>query len=340
MRIMLPTASTALLLLTACGGGGGGGGGVDFGAQPSEGQSLAQVAANEPGSFSTAGDAGGIGRSVRYRDFDPTPGANPPLIRNNDVTTDRLNGIEFTADSGSATRDIFVRVGGDRSESAVQLVSGVDRDVRIVDDAGAKVGTVTLRGLDLTSYDNVIAGTWFYDPNAIRIDSYGGFHGGSLAPASALTGTATFDGAVQGRYLRKDDDSLPLDIRDVTGEVSITFDFDSDRIVEPASAMFNLQFTDGSGDGLNTLQILNDPNQAATAQSGGLAAGVQGNSFYAQLQPAPGSQANDGTDFSTIAEGDLVGRFYGPAGDVELGGAFRMRERGARELFVGAIVAQ
>ncbi len=315
-----------LSALTACGGGGGSSSSSSpqFGPAPDEGLTLAQLS---DGEFVTSRNSGGIGKSIRYREDDGTTAGGEADVA--------VNSSELKLDGIIATDDIetgLIRIVFNESESAnVQLQDGVF--------VGTTVGggrTVNLKALNLddigtgaTDYQSVIAGV-YESPTATGNQNtfFGGFHAGSLAPTSVLTGTnVVFTGEMSGRYVQVGSStSDPLNVSDATGNVILTFDFSSGTIVDGLanSSISGITYTQVSGTGPSGIQ------GDAIGITGG---SITGNEWDGTLE------VSNPAIFSTSANGTISGRFYGPDGS-ETAGAFRLQDEGGDEFLAGVVVAQ
>ncbi|QPH53193.1 transferrin-binding protein-like solute binding protein [Pontivivens ytuae] len=326
MSGFIKNASAAFLLcaLAACGGGGGGGSSSSspqFGPAPAEGLTLAQLS---DGEFVTSRNSGGIGKSIRYREDDSSTvgGEADVAVNSSDL---KIDGIIATDDIETG----LIRIVFNENTSAnVQLQNGVF--------VGTTVGgsrTVNLQSLNLDDigtdpgdYQSVIAGV-YESPTATGDQNtfFGGFHAGSLAPTSALTGTSVvFTGEMSGRYVRVDDTTTALEVSDATGDVSITFDF-TNGTIGSLSGISNIVLTNVSGAG---------PNRAITDVlqiTNGTISGNEWDGDFTVLNPDIFN--------ATPTNSTISGRFYGPDGS-ETAGAFRLNDEGGDEFLAGVIVAK
>lgn len=236
-----------LFALTACGGGGSSSSAFNPGAAPTTGLTLAQLS---DGEFSSTRNSGGISKSIRYREANPSApaGESPDAIVARVLSDSRkLQGIQFTdsSDTGLVNAVLNDRI----TSSDVQLLDGV----YVATDFPS--GSLELQALDLATYDSVLGGLWRYiPPNANPQTFVGGWHSGSLTDVANLpSGTSViFTGNVLGLYVRNDNanpgDTIPLAISEVTGDVSVEMNFVTGQIVEGAnSGIFNLVLTDLAG---------------------------------------------------------------------------------------------
>lgn len=311
-----------LSTLAACGGGGGGGGNnttsATFGPAPATGETLAELS---DGEFVTARNSGGIGKSIRYREDDSTTVGGEADVAVNSSNL-KIEGIVATDDTDQGR----VRVVFNGNESAdVQLINGTFVGTSV---SGRTVELKAITDLPATSaaYDSVIAGVWQSATSTGNQNTFfGGFHAGSLAPTSALTGTSVvFTGEMSGRYVRVDDTTTALEVSDATGDVSITFDF-TNGTIGAASGISNIELTNVSGAGPN--RTITDVLQITNGT-------ISGNEWEGDFTVAAADVFTAGAVDSTIS-----GRFYGPDGS-ETAGAFRLNDEGGDEFLAGVIVAK
>lgn len=313
-------------VLAGCGGGGGGSASAP-GPTPPTSLTLAQLS---EGQFSSSRASGGIGKSLRYREANPTPpaGDSPDAVLGR-IQSDarKLQGILFTDDSETGL--INAAFNDRETSSAVQLVN------RVYVSTDYANGDLELQALDLGAYDSVLGGLWRYVPPSSNPQTFvGGWHAGSLTDVADLptSNSVTFTGNVLGLYVRNDNvnpgDTIPLVISEVTGIASVEMNFVTGDIVEGANSFLaNLVLTDLPGEELNEFNIVNGSTTA-----------IDGNQWDAGLVAT--NQDNDSTDFSATADSDISGRFYGPGGATqEMGAAFRVREDNESEIFSGMFLA-